>query len=45
MRALLKEFIFFLKTEPKWWIVPAMVALVLIGILLGQTGSEPRFEM
>ena len=43
MSGLLKEFWMFLKAEKKWWLVPILIALALLGILaiLGGTGLAP----
>ncbi len=38
-----KEFLLFLKEEKKWWLLPILVVLALVGVLafLGGTGFAP----
>lgn len=40
---LLRELWHFLKQTRKWWLIPILVALLLLGILLlvGSTGAAP----
>ena len=40
MWALLKEFLQFSRQEKKWWLVPLMVVLLLIGLILIFTASS-----
>ena len=40
MIQLLKEFLQFLKQEKKWWLVPLVVILVLIGALIVFTSGS-----
>lgn len=42
-RNLFSEFIFFLKTNKKWWLAPIIIVLLLFGILiiLAGTGAAP----
>jgi hypothetical protein len=41
--SLLLEFWGFLKESKKWWLVPILIALALVGalVLLGGTGAAP----
>jgi len=34
MWQLLKEFLVFLKQEKKWWLIPLVILLVLLGVVL-----------
>ncbi|HMC27518.1 MAG TPA: DUF5989 family protein [Verrucomicrobiae bacterium] len=40
MFQLVKEFALFLKTEKKWWLIPLIVMLLILGVLL-VFGSSP----
>ena len=39
--SLLKEFFLFIKQEKKWWLLPFILVLLLIGTLLVFAGSSP----
>ena len=39
--SLLKEFFLFIKQEKKWWLVPLIAVLLLIGALIVFAGSSP----
>ena len=41
MGSLLREFWLFLKQEKKWWLVPMLVVLALVGILVVLTAVFP----
>ena len=41
MWQLFKEFLLFLKQEKKWWLVPMLVVLALVGILVVLTAVFP----
>ena len=36
-----KEFLLFLRQEKKWWLMPVVVILVLLGIFLIFSASSP----
>lgn len=40
MLALLKEFLLFLKQEKKWWLVPLVIVLVLIGAIIAFSSTS-----
>ncbi len=42
-RGLVREFIHLLATTKKWWLVPAIIAVVLLGVLvfLSSTAAAP----
>ena len=33
-QSLLREFVFFLRTEKKWWLIPLIIVLLLMGAVL-----------
>ena len=37
--SLISEFIYFLKTNKKWWLTPIIVSLAIIGLLAFLAGS------
>ncbi|WP_437203309.1 DUF5989 family protein [Planctomicrobium sp. SH664] len=37
--SLLQEFVLFLKENKAWWLVPILIALALLGLLVGLSGS------
>lgn len=37
--SLLREFIDFVRFNKKWWLIPLLVALGLMGLLIGLSGS------
>jgi hypothetical protein len=39
--SLLKEFFLFIKQEKKWWLVPLIAVLLLVGALIVFAGSSP----
>lgn len=41
--SLLQEFLIFIRENKKWWLIPILVALGLVGFLavLGSTGAAP----
>jgi hypothetical protein len=39
--SLIKEFFLFIKQEKKWWLVPLIAVLLIIGALLVLAGSSP----
>ena len=41
MWQLFKEFLLFLKQEKKWWLVPLITVLLLVGALIVFAGSSP----
>ncbi len=41
MWTVLKEFLAFLRQEKKWWLVPLVVILVLLGLFLALSTSSP----
>jgi hypothetical protein len=40
MWRLAKEFLLFLKQEKKWWLVPLVVLLLILGALIAFTGGS-----
>ena len=40
MWSLLKEFLRFARQEKKWWLIPLIVALLLLGVVLIFTASS-----
>jgi len=40
-QSLVKEFFLFIKQEKKWWLVPFIVVLLLVGVLIVFAGSSP----
>jgi len=40
-QSLVKEFYLFIKQERKWWLVPLIAVLLLIGAVLVLAGSSP----
>ena len=38
---ILKEFVLFLRQEKKWWLVPLVLVLLLLGIFLVLSASSP----
>jgi hypothetical protein len=40
MWSLFKEFLRFARTEKKWWLVPLIILLLLLGALILFTGSS-----
>ena len=40
-QSLLKEFFLFVKHEKKWWLVPLLAVLLLVGTLIVFAGSSP----
>ena len=40
MWSLLKEFLRFARQEKKWWLIPLIVALLLLGMVLVFTASS-----
>ena len=42
-RGMIREFLDFLRTTKKWWLLPLIVVLLLLGvfIFLGSTGAAP----
>ena len=40
-QSLLKEFFLFVKHEKKWWLVPLLAVLLLVGALIVFAGSSP----
>ena len=44
MGGLLKEFALFLTAEKKWWLVPMLVVLGLIGVLVLLAVLFPAFQ-
>ena len=39
--SLVKEFFLFIKQEKKWWLVPLIAVLLLVGALIVFAGSSP----
>jgi hypothetical protein len=35
-----KEFLLFLKQEKKWWLIPLLVLLLILGALIAFTGGS-----
>lgn len=40
-QSLIREFFLFIKQEKKWWLVPLLAVLLLIGALIVFAGSSP----
>ena len=40
-QSLIKEFFLFIKQEKKWWLVPLITVLLLVGALIVFAGSSP----
>ncbi len=40
-QSLIKEFFLFIKQEKKWWLVPLISVLLLVGALIFFAGSSP----
>ncbi len=40
-RSLIKEFFLFIKQEKKWWLIPLLTVLLLVGALIVFVGSSP----
>lgn len=40
-QSLLKEFFLFIRHEKKWWLVPLLAVLLLVGALIVFAGSSP----
>jgi hypothetical protein len=40
-QSLVKEFFLFIKEEKKWWLVPLIAVLLLVGALVLFAGSSP----
>jgi hypothetical protein len=40
-QSLLKEFFLFIKEEKKWWLVPLIAVLLIVGVLIVFAGSSP----
>ena len=40
-QSLIKEFFLFIKEEKKWWLVPLIAVLLLVGALVLFAGSSP----
>lgn len=40
-QSLVKEFFLFIKHEKKWWLIPLITVLLLVGALLLFAGSSP----
>jgi hypothetical protein len=40
-QSLIKEFYLFIKQEKKWWLVPLIAVLLIIGGVLVLAGSSP----
>jgi len=40
-QSLIKEFFLFIKQEKKWWLVPLIAVLLLVGALVLFAGSSP----
>lgn len=40
-QSLVKEFFLFVKHEKKWWLVPLLAVLVIVGALVVFAGSSP----
>ena len=40
-QSLLKEFLLFVKHEKKWWLVPLLAVLLLVGVLALFASSSP----
>ncbi|UCC29991.1 MAG: hypothetical protein JSU86_17545 [Phycisphaerales bacterium] len=40
-QSLLKEFFLFIKYEKKWWLIPLITVLLIVGALVLFAGSSP----
>ncbi len=40
-QSLIKEFFLFIKHEKKWWLVPLIAVLLIVGALIVLAGSSP----
>ena len=40
-QSLIKEFFLFVKQEKKWWLIPLVTVLLLVGALIIFAGSSP----
>ena len=40
-QSLIKEFFLFVKEEKKWWLIPLITVLLLVGALIVFAGSSP----
>jgi len=40
-QSLVKEFFLFVKQEKKWWLIPLVTVLLLVGALIIFAGSSP----
>ena len=40
-QSLIREFFLFIKQEKKWWLVPLITVLLLVGALIVFAGSSP----
>ncbi len=40
-QSIIKEFFLFVKQEKKWWLVPLITVLLLVGALIVFAGSSP----
>jgi hypothetical protein len=40
-QSLIKEFFLFIKQEKKWWLIPLLTVLLLVGALIVFAGSSP----
>lgn len=40
-QSLVKEFFLFIKQEKKWWLIPLIAVLLLVGALVMFAGSSP----
>jgi len=38
-RGMVSEFLYFLKTSKKWWLMPIVVVLVIFGVLVFLSGT------
>ena len=39
-QSLIKEFFLFVKEEKKWWLIPLLAVLLLVGAILAFAGSS-----
>ena len=40
-QSLLREFFLFIRQEKKWWLIPLIAVLLLVGALIVFAGSSP----
>ena len=40
-QSLLREFFLFIREEKKWWLIPLIAVLLLVGALIVFAGSSP----